>query len=95
VIDYAFLLVAALAVVVGVWLVAERIAAARLGVRARVVVNLNSGQAVTGVLWARRGRTLVVRDAAIVEPGRRDPIPADGDVLVDREQVAFVQRVGA
>lgn len=93
-IEYAVLLVAALAVVAVVWLAVERVAAGRLAVRDRVLVNLQNGEAVTGVLWSRRGRLTVIRDAAVMTPGQRDPRPVDGDVIVDRAQVTFVQRVG-
>jgi hypothetical protein len=92
--EYAVLLVAVLAVVAAVWLAVERVAAGRLAVRARVLVNLHNGEAITGVLWSRRGRLLVLRDAAVMTPGQRDPRPVDGDVIVDRDQVTFVPRVG-
>ncbi len=63
----------------------------RTAVRRRVVVNLGD-DAISGVLWARRGRLLVLRDARIMQPGR-EPVPMDGEVVIDRDQVRFVQAV--
>lgn len=93
-IEYAVLLVAALAVVAVVWLAVERVAAGRLAVRDRVLVNLQNGDALTGLLWQRRGRLMVIRDASVMTPVLREPRRIDGDAIVDRDQVTFVQRVG-
>lgn len=86
------LLVAILALLVaaGAWLVGERLWARRLLVRRRVVVNLVGDRAVTGVLWVRRGGFLVLRDAKLLEPGAQ-PVAMDGDVLIERDRVEFVQ----
>jgi len=65
----------------------------RLSLRARVLVALVDGKALRGVLWARRGRLLVLRDATLIETGTA-PVDMDGDVLVDRDRVEFVQAVG-
>lgn len=62
----------------------------RLAVRRRVMVNLIDGKAVGGVLWSRAGRVLVLRDATLHERGV-EPTGMDGDVLVDRSRVDFVQ----
>ena len=67
--------------------------ARRLMVRRRVLVSLRGGNAVTGVLWVRRGRSLVLRAAQLHEPGS-DPSPMDGDVVIDRDQIEFVQVAG-
>lgn len=76
-----------LVVLAGVaWLVYGRTA-----VRRRVVVNLGD-EAISGVLWARRGRLLVLRDAQIMQPGH-EPVSMDGEVVIDRAQVRFVQAV--
>jgi hypothetical protein len=86
------LLVALLAVVLVVaavlagWLTRQN----RLAVRRRVMVNLVDGKAVEGLLWARRGRVLVLKDATLHERGV-DPTTVDGEVLVDRHRVDFVQ----
>lgn len=67
--------------------------ARRLMVRRRVLVQLRSGNAVVGTLWVRRGRTLVLKSGELHEPGSQ-PTPMDGDVVLDREQVEFVQVAG-
>ncbi|MDT0381424.1 hypothetical protein RM572_21940 [Streptomyces sp. DSM 42041] len=63
----------------------------RTAVRKRVVVNL-ADRAFDGVLWAKRGPLLVLRDARLLEPGR-EPVPVDGEVVVERARVEFVQVV--
>jgi hypothetical protein len=61
----------------------------RTAVRKRVVVNL-ADKAFTGILWAQRGPLLVLRDAAILEPGRPEQ-PVDGEIVVERSKVEFTQ----
>jgi len=67
--------------------------AKRLVLRRRVLVNLRSGRAITGTLWVRRGRTLVLKSAELLESGN-PTVPMDGDVILDRDQVEFVQAAG-
>jgi len=62
----------------------------RLAYRKRVLVNLRDGSAFDGVLWSRTGAYLVLRSAVVIEPGG-EPTPVNGDVLVERERVAWVQ----
>lgn len=61
----------------------------RTAVRKRVVVNL-ADKAFSGVLWAKRGPLLVLRDAELLESGR-DPQRVDGEVVVERARVEFMQ----
>ncbi|MGW7247707.1 hypothetical protein [Streptomyces decoyicus] len=61
----------------------------RTAVRKRVVVNL-PGRAFSGILWAKRGPLLVLRDAELLEAGR-EPQPVDGEVVIERSQVEFTQ----
>lgn len=61
----------------------------RTAVRRRVVVNL-ADKAFDGVLWAKRGPLLVLRDARLLEAGR-EPQPIDGEVVIERGRVEFVQ----
>ena len=61
-----------------------------LAVRERVMVNLIDGKALSGVLWARRGEFLILKDATLHERGT-EPTPVDGQVLVERDRVDFVQ----
>ena len=73
-----------------VWHVVDVLWARRLVARRRVLVNLASGKAMSGVMWARRGRTLVLKDVELIEPGQA-PVVMDGTVVVDRDSVEFVQ----
>lgn len=61
----------------------------RTAVRKRVVINLPD-KAFSGVLWAKRGPLLVLRDAEMLEAGR-EPQRVDGEVVVERARVEFVQ----
>ncbi|MFC5992940.1 hypothetical protein ACFQE5_01795 [Pseudonocardia hispaniensis] len=70
--------------------VVHRVRETRTAVRRRVLVNLIGGQAIDGVLWARRGRMLILRDAKLLEQGV-EPVPMDGEVIIDRQQIDFVQ----
>lgn len=61
----------------------------RTAVRKRVVVNL-ADKAFRGVLWAKRGPLLVLRDAELLEAGR-EPQRVDGEIVVERARVEFMQ----
>jgi hypothetical protein len=61
----------------------------RTAVRKRVVVNLQD-KAFRGVLWAKRGPLLVLRDAELLEAGR-EPQAVDGEIVVERSRVEFMQ----
>ncbi len=62
----------------------------RFVVHRRVVVNLLSGRAVEGVVVAQDGPLLVVKDVRVHEPGSQ-PSQVDGDVVIERSQVDFIQ----
>jgi hypothetical protein len=76
-----------------VWHAIDVLGTRRLALRRKVLVNLHSGVAFKGVLWARRGRLLVLKGAELLEPNA-DPVTLDGDTIVDRDQVAWVQAAG-
>jgi hypothetical protein len=60
--------------------------------RRRCIVNLRGDgiDTIEGVLWTRRGRWLVLKDARLLH--RDDPpVPADGEILIDRDQINFLQ----
>ncbi len=61
----------------------------RSALRRRVLVNLKTDKALAGVLWAKRGPILVLKDTSLHEAGRQAAI--DGEVLVERSNVDFVQ----
>lgn len=57
--------------------------------RRKVLVVLDSGQAIDGVLYRRRGALYDIRSAQIRAEGV--VAPADGAVIVDRARVLWVQ----
>jgi hypothetical protein len=61
----------------------------RTAVRKRVIVNLPD-KAFKAILWAKRGPLLVLRDVELLEAGRA-PQAVDGEVVVERSRVEFVQ----
>jgi hypothetical protein len=63
----------------------------RWPVRRRAVVQLRDGHAIAGILWAQRGPLLILRAATLHEPGTDAPSPMDGDVLVERSNVLWLQ----
>jgi hypothetical protein len=64
----------------------------RTALRKRVVVNLPD-KAFAGVLWAKRGPLLVLRDATLMQHGAADT-PLDGEIVVERVRVEFIQVAG-
>lgn len=63
-------------------------------VKRRVLVNTKTDKAFRGVLWQRTGGYLVLRNAELLEP-RRDPVLMDGEVVLERGNVDFLQVLGA
>jgi hypothetical protein len=61
----------------------------RTAIRKRVVVNL-ADKAFSGILWAKRGPLLVLRDVELLEAGRA-PQPVDGEVVIERARIEFTQ----
>lgn len=64
----------------------------RLVVRRRVLVNLTTGQAIEGVLLRQSGPLLVVANATLHEPNA-EPASLDGEAVIERDRVAFIQAV--
>lgn len=59
--------------------------------RRRCIVNLRGEtDSLEGVLWTRRGRWIVLKDARLLRASG-EATPADGEVLIDRAQVSFLQ----
>ena len=46
--------------------------------------------AIQGVLWRSRGAWLVLRDASLVQ-SRSAPLKVDGEIVIHRNNVAFLQ----
>ncbi|MFJ9448169.1 hypothetical protein ACIRRH_41095 [Kitasatospora sp. NPDC101235] len=63
----------------------------RTALRRRVVVNL-ADKAFAGVLWAKRGPLLVLRDAELLQAGM-PAVTMDGEVVIERARVEFIQVV--
>ena len=61
-------------------------------VRRRIVVNLVKPEdlAFSGVLWSQRGAWLTLRDVRALR-NRADPVPMDGELVVERRNIAFTQ----
>jgi hypothetical protein len=64
--------------------------------RYRVLVNFRdpTAPALDGILWQRRGRWLVMRDCALLETAKATPTRVDGEVILDRSLVLFLQVPG-
>ena len=57
--------------------------------RRRVIVTLTTGRIFEGVVWAKRGPWVVLRDAHLIEGGR--PVPIDGECVLDVSLIEFTQ----
>ena len=65
-----------------------------LRLRKRVIVSTHAGYGVEGVLYSRSGRTIVLRDSRVTTNGEdRPPVPVDGELLLDRDQIVWIQVV--
>jgi hypothetical protein len=63
----------------------------KLRVHERLLVTLVSGEAFDGLLWEHDGELLVFRDAAAVSAtGGR--LPVDGELILERSRVSYLQR---
>jgi len=56
----------------------------------RVIVNTKTERAFRGVLWRKRWGYLVLRDAQMLKP-RGETVPIDGEVVIERGNVDFMQ----
>lgn len=56
----------------------------------RVFVHTTEGRSFRGVFWRQRAEFIVLREAMMLAPGH-EPTPVDGEVLVYRPQVTFIQ----
>ena len=64
--------------------------------RETVVVTTHSGAAYSGVLFDTDSRTLVLRNAQVHGPPDADgPVSVDGELLLARGDVEFLQRPGS
>lgn len=58
-----------------------------------VLVHTKTDQSFRGALWEERRGFLVLRKAELLLP-RNETKPLDGDTLIDRTNVSFVQVLG-
>ncbi len=56
----------------------------------KILVNLLSGNAIAGVCVHEERCALILKGATVHQPGV-EPTPADGEVLIDRANVDFIQ----
>ena len=62
----------------------------RFILRRRVVVNLDDGTAIEGVLFRKAGPLLLLKNASHLEEGAQ-PLLLDGDTIIERSRVLFIQ----
>lgn len=62
----------------------------RVITRRRVIVNLVDGNSIDGVLFDQDGPLLVLKNATYLAPDTT-PTQLDGDVVVERDRVLFIQ----
>lgn len=62
-------------------------------VRRRVIVNTKSGQVFRGALWETSVDFLVLKGAELVA-AKNESVPVDGDVVIYRSNVSFMQVLG-
>lgn len=61
----------------------------------QVVVNTRTDRAFRGVLWRKRWGYLVLRNAELVKAGGGgETVRMDGEVVIDRTNVDFIQVLG-
>jgi small nuclear ribonucleoprotein (snRNP)-like protein len=63
----------------------------RTAVRRRVMVNTKTDKTFRAVLWAKRGSLLILKDAFLLQEGIDQPVKVDGEVVVERGNVDFIQ----
>ncbi|MFV8242170.1 hypothetical protein [Mycolicibacterium peregrinum] len=63
------------------------------GLNRKVLVNLYSGNAIEGVLTKKTRDLYLVRAAVLHEPGS-EPVPADGEIVIEPANVDYVQLLG-
>jgi small nuclear ribonucleoprotein (snRNP)-like protein len=64
----------------------------RLRLRRRCIVTLKTGDSFSGVLYAADSEAIVLREAEAVGMGeKRTNLVVDGEVLILRDDVAYVQ----
>lgn len=76
------------------WHIADLLWARRLTARRRVLVQLDTGRAFVGTLWSTKAHRVVLKSAELLEPGTDGPTRMDGDVVIERARVEYIQAAG-
>lgn len=63
----------------------------RYVVAREVIVNLDSGNAIHGVIVRQTRQLLVLRNAELHQPASPSPTPIDGEAIVNIADVDFIQ----
>lgn len=71
----------------------QALGSALIGSRYRdtVIINTKDSQTLKGVYWGGGSRVVRLREAFLIENGQ--PIKVDGEVVVERRNVSFYQRL--
>jgi len=59
--------------------------------KARVLVTTKDDQTFRGLLWAKRGPVVVLRETSLFAGGNESKL--DGEVVVERRNVSYYQRL--
>lgn len=59
--------------------------------RQRVVVTMKSGAAYTGVLFVADGSTVLLRESVVLANDGTDPVPVDGELMLARSDLEYIQ----
>lgn len=62
----------------------------RFALLRRVIVNLDNGTSIEGVLYRQAGPLIVLKNAMYLEPTAQ-PVALDGDTIIERSRVLFIQ----
>lgn len=65
----------------------------RTALRKRIIVATKTGKHFRGVLVFKRGPLLILKDTELLEE-RAEPAPMDGEILIERANVDFIQVLG-
>ena len=58
-----------------------------------VIVTTKTDKSFRGILWERRRGYIVLRKASLLQ-ARADAIKMDGEVMIERDNVDFIQVIG-
>lgn len=59
----------------------------------QVILNTKSGKAFRGILWKLHPRMIIVKNAEFLKL-KGETVPLDGDLVILREEVEFLQVLG-